>query len=52
MWCSIRSRRFRILFATLMLLAIAGQAFAAPKQTATFFWVQYDGVTEEYRAGL
>lgn len=52
MWCSLRSRRFRVLFASVLLLAAAGLAFAAPKQTATFFWAQYDGVTEEYRAGL
>jgi len=33
-------------------LAFAGGQKAAGKQTVTFFWAFYDGLTEEYRASL
>ncbi|MBA7589051.1 hypothetical protein ES708_31125 [subsurface metagenome] len=33
-------------------LAFAGGQKAAEKQTVTFFWAGYDGLTEEYRASL
>ncbi len=33
-------------------LAFAGGQKAAEKQTVTFFWAGYDGLTEEYRANL
>jgi len=33
-------------------LAFAGGQKAAEKQTVTFFWAFYDGLTEEYRADL
>jgi multiple sugar transport system substrate-binding protein len=41
----------------MMLLLVAGLAFAggqkaAGKQTVTFFWAEYDGLTEDYRADL
>jgi len=33
-------------------LAFAGGQKAAEKQTVTFFWAEYDGLTEDYRASL
>jgi multiple sugar transport system substrate-binding protein len=34
------------------LLALSSVVSAQAKSTATFFWAQYDGVTEDYRASL
>jgi multiple sugar transport system substrate-binding protein len=44
-------RRFAAVIAMVALLALPSLVFAQ-KAKATFFWAQYDGVTEDYRAGL
>ena len=51
-------KRLKLLLSILaVLLLAAGLAFAGgqtgeKKQTVTFFWAEYDGLTEDYRADL
>jgi multiple sugar transport system substrate-binding protein len=45
----LHKKRFVVLFVMIGLLAIPSMLLA---EKATFFWAQYDGVTEDYRAGL
>ena len=44
--------RFLVVVGVVGMLMLSGIVFAADKAKATFFWAQYDGVTEDYRASL
>ena len=48
---NLHGKRFGVLVAMIVLLALPTMV-SAQKSKATFFWAQYDGVTEDYRASL
>lgn len=52
MKCTSRKKRLVALLAIIGLLALSSVVSAQAKSTATFFWAQYDGVTEDYVASL
>jgi multiple sugar transport system substrate-binding protein len=52
MKCTSRKKRLVALLSIIGLLALSSVVSAQAKSTATFFWAQYDGVTEDYRASL
>lgn len=52
MKCTYRKKRLVALLSIIGLLALSSVVSAQAKSTATFFWAQYDGVTEDYRASL